>query len=120
RFGNLLVFRGTFALPGKQAPTLFFEGIKKIYLTDKPDLEQGERLLRQSAEMDPSAFFVNIELGNVCLKRGSREDALRAYTAALERAPEDHDLRQSIQEQIQRVARESLDKVPPLRNPAKE
>jgi Dolichyl-phosphate-mannose-protein mannosyltransferase len=117
RFGNLLVFRGTFALPGKQATTLFFAAVRRIYISDKPDLDQGERLLRQSAEMDPSAFFVNIELGNVCLRRGSREDALRAYTAALEHTPDDHDLRQSIQEQLQRVARESLDKVPPLRNP---
>lgn len=117
RFGNLLVFRGTFAMPGKQATTLFFAAVRRIYISDKPDLEQGERLLRQSGEIDPNAFFVNIELGNVCLKRGSREDALRAYTAALEHTPDDRDLRESIQEQIQRVARESLDKVRPLRNP---
>jgi hypothetical protein len=119
RLGNLFVFRGTFPMAGKQAGALFFAGLRKLY-SDKPDLEQGERLLRQSAEMDPRAFFVNIELGNVCLKRGSREDALRAYTAALEHTPDDHDLRQSIQEQMQRVARESLDKVPPLRNPNME
>jgi hypothetical protein len=119
RLGNLLVFRGTFPMPGKQATTLFFAALSKIY-RDKPDLEAGERLLKQSAELDPSAFSVNIELGNVCLQRGSRQDALRAYTAALEHTPDDHDLRQSIQEQIQRVARESLDRIPPLRNPSAE
>ena len=70
--------------------------------------------------MDPRAFFVNIELGNVCLKRGSREDALCAYNAALEHAPYDRDLRQSIQKQIQRVLAEPLNRVPPLRNPNAE
>ncbi len=120
RFGNLFVFRGTFALPGKQAATLYFAGFRKIYLAETPDLELGERLLRQSAEIDPSAFFVNIELGNVRLRRGSREEALRAYAAALEHAPNDRVLRDSIQEQIQRVSTKPLDKIPPLRNPSAE
>lgn len=120
RFGNLFVFRGTFALPGKQAATLYFAGIRKIYLADTLDLELGERLLRQSAEIDPSAFFVNIELGNVRLRRGSREEALHAYTAALEHAPNDRVLRDSIQEQIQRVSTKPLDEISPLRNPSAE
>jgi hypothetical protein len=30
----------------------------------------AERLLRQSLALDPSPFFVDIESGNVCLKRG--------------------------------------------------
>jgi len=116
RFGNLLVFRGTFALPGKQAAALYFAGLSKIF-SEKPYLEKAERLLSQSAAIDPSAFFVNIELGNVFLKRGSREDALRAYTAALEHAPDDKSLRQSIQEQIKRVSVEVLDQIPELRDP---
>jgi hypothetical protein len=119
RFGNLLVFRGTFAMPGKQAATLFFAALRKIY-TDNPDFELGERLLRRSAEIDPSAFFVDIELGNVCLKRGSREEAVQAYTAALEHAPGDRDLRRSIQGQIQRLSTQSLDRIQALRNPATE
>jgi len=120
RFGNLFVFRGTFALPGKQAATLYFAGFRKIFLADPPDLELGERLLRQSAEIDPSAFFVNIELGNVRLRRGAREEALHAYTAALEHAPDDTALRRSIQEQIQRVLMDPVDKILPLRNPTQE
>jgi hypothetical protein len=78
-------------------------------------------LLRQSAAFDPNAFFVNIELGNVCLRLGSRDDALRAYSAALEHAPNDFDVRLSIQNQIQRVSIEkNLDRIPPLRNPGVE
>jgi hypothetical protein len=120
RFGNFLVFRGTFALPGRQAATLYFAGIREIYLADTANLELGERLLRESVEIDPTAFFANIELGNVCLRRGSRDDALRAYTAALQYAPNDPVLRQSIQDQIQRVLTQSSDKIPGLRNPTME
>ena len=116
RFGNLLVFRGTFVLPGKQATALYDAARSKIFV-EKPDLEKAERLLSQSAAIDPSAFFVNIELGNVCLKRGSQEDGLRAYTAALEHAPDDKSLRQAIQEQINRVSVETLGQIPELRDP---
>ncbi len=116
RFGNLLVFRGNFLLPGKQATTLYYAARSQIF-TEKPDLEEAERLLKQSAALDPDAFFANIELGNVCLRRGSREDALRAYTAALQHGPNDSALRQAIQEQIKRVSIEALDQIPELRDP---
>ncbi len=116
RFGNALVFKGTFALPGKQAGALYFAGLSKIF-AEKPDLEEAERLLKQSAALDPDAFFVNIELGNIYLRRGSREEALRAYKAALQHAPSDKGLRQSIQEQIKRVSVEALDQIHELRDP---
>jgi len=116
RFGNLLVFRGTYALPGKQAGALYFAGLSKIF-AEKPDLEKAERLMSKSAAIDPNAFFVNIELGNLCLKRGSREDALRAYAAALDHAPNDPALRQALREQIKRVSVEALEQVPELRDP---
>src|SRR5215470_5165259 len=119
RFGNLLVFRGTFYLPTGQAEGSYSEALEKLY-AEKPDLETAERFLKQSAVLDPNAFFVNIELGNVCLKRGSREDALHAYTAALDHAPNDREMRRSIQEQIQRVLTKPLDKIPALRNPQLE
>jgi predicted negative regulator of RcsB-dependent stress response len=68
-------------------------------------------VLKQSAALDPDAFFVNIELGNIYLRRGSREEVLRAYKAALQHAPSDNGLRQSIQEQIKRVSVEALDQI---------
>jgi hypothetical protein len=119
RIGNAIVFRGTFMLPGEQAPTMYFLADLKLY-AEKPDLEAAERLLRQSAAIDPTAFFVNIELGNVCLKRGLREDALRAYTLALAQAPNDSALRRSIEEQMRRVTSQSLEQIPALRNPQLE
>jgi hypothetical protein len=116
RFGNLMVFRGTCACGAVLAPSLYADAISNIYAR-KPDLEGGERLLQQSVGLDPSAFFVFIELGNVALKRGSRENALQAYSGALQHAPNDPELRRSIEEQIKRVSSEPLDKIPELRNP---
>jgi tetratricopeptide (TPR) repeat protein len=116
RFGNLLVFRGTCACGAILAPGSYEDAVSKIY-AEKPDLEAAERLLRQSLAFDPSPFFVHIELGNVCLKRGSRDCALQAYSAAFQRAPNDPELRRSIEEQIKRVSSEPLDQVPELRDP---
>jgi hypothetical protein len=56
-------------------------------------------------------------LGNLLLRRGAREDALHAYSEALQHAPNDAVLRHSIEEQIKRVSFEPLDRVPELRNP---
>jgi Dolichyl-phosphate-mannose-protein mannosyltransferase len=117
RFGNLLIFRGTF--PSNLAGKFYFDALAKIF-TERPDFEAAERLLRQSLSSDPTAFFVDIQLGNVCVKRGSRECALHAYSDALEYAPNDSQLRGSIEVQIKRVSSEPLSQVPDLRDPFME
>ncbi|MGA8270138.1 MAG: hypothetical protein WB919_01185, partial [Candidatus Sulfotelmatobacter sp.] len=117
RFGNLLVFRGTF--PSNLAGKFYFDALAKIF-TEKPDLEAAERLLRQSLASDPTAFFVDIQLGNVCVKRGSRECALHAYSDGLQYAPNDSQLRGLIEVQIKRVSSEPLSQVPDLRDPFME
>jgi tetratricopeptide (TPR) repeat protein len=120
QFGNLLVFRGTFDVRGRLARHLYSLGIQKEYSAEKPDLDAAERLLGESAEADPSPFFVHLELGNIYVKRGSREDAIRAYNSALKYAPPDAVMRLAIQEQIRRVSGEALERILPLRNPALE
>jgi hypothetical protein len=117
RFGNLLVFRGTF--PSNLAGKFYFDALGKIF-TEKPDLEAAERLLRQSLSLDPTAFFVDIQLGNVCVKRGSRECALHAYSDGLQCAPNDSQLRGLIEAQIKRVSSQPLSQVPDLRDPFME
>jgi tetratricopeptide (TPR) repeat protein len=111
-----MVFQGICACGPVLASGLYFDAISLIY-TEKPDLEAAERLLRQSVSLDPSAFFVSIELGDVWVKRGSREDALHAYADALQHAPDDLQLRRSIEEQIKSVSSVPLDQVRQLRDP---
>jgi hypothetical protein len=117
RFGNLMVLRGTF--PSYLGSKFYFDALSKIY-TEKPELEAAETLLRQSLASDPNAFFVDIELGNVCMKRGSRDCALQAYSDALQHAPDDSQLRGLIEAQIKRVSAEPLKRIPDLRDPFME
>ena len=116
RFGNLFVYQGTFFSPADAAAALYFHGIEKLY-ADQPDDAAAEKAFQQSAEMDPTAFFVHIELGNLLLKRGAREAALRAYSDALKFAPEGALIRKPIEMQIERITHHLPGEIPPLRNP---
>lgn len=116
RFGNIFVYRGTFHLPALAAGGLYWHGIVKLY-ADEPDETAAEEAFRRSVEIDPSAFFVHIELGNLLLKRGAREKALRAYSDALKYAPEDAVTRAPIEEQIKRISDRPGGQIPTLRNP---
>jgi len=119
RFGNLMIFRGQFRMPGKQAVQLYLLGNGKIY-AEHPDLHSAEVLLEQSAVADPNAYFVHIALGNVRLRLGSREGALQAYKEALRYVPDDPAMRQTIEQQVRRVSARSLDQIPPIRDPGME
>jgi tetratricopeptide (TPR) repeat protein len=119
RLGNLFIFRGTFYLPGEAASDFYWRGIRDIY-GEKPDDAEAEKAFRHSVALDPTAYFVHIELGNLYLKRGSREECVRAYADALKYAPEDLGIRSELQNQIQRVSREALAGFRPLRDPHME
>jgi len=113
------VFRGNFNLPGKTSAALYDAALQKIF-TEKAELQAAESMLKQAAALDPEALFVNVELGNVRLRLGSRDGALSAYQAALQHVPNDPSLRQSIEHQIQRLSVDSLDQIPALHDPGLE
>ncbi len=120
RFGNLFVFRGTF--PGStstRAAFLFYNAIDKIY-SPEHDVEGGIALMSQSAEVDPSPFFVWLELGNQYLAIGNREESLRTYKLSLEHAPKSDKVYLLLEDQIRKVEGEPMDKIAPLRNPGAE
>lgn len=119
RFGNLIIFRGAYNSPGLAAPDLYFGAMGEIY-AEKPNLRAAENLLKRSIQLDPTAFFVHLQLGNLCLKRGSRDEALRAYSDAFRYASFDPEQRRLIKHQVERVSTEPLDQIPELRNPAME
>jgi hypothetical protein len=107
-------------VPAALASDRYDAALTKIY-GEKPDLVEGEKLLRQSTALDPSAFFVHLEIGNLALARGSREESLAAYQAALACAPLGlPESRRLIAEQIRRVNSEPLSKIGALRNPELE
>ena len=119
RFGNLFIFNGNFFLPGEAASEFYWRGFRSIY-GSKPDDEQAVTAFRRSVELDPTAYFVHIQLGNLYLKSRSREKCVREYSEAFRYAPEDPDIRSVLQNQIQRVSQEDLAKIEPLRDPHME
>jgi tetratricopeptide (TPR) repeat protein len=116
RLGNLFIFQGSFYLPGEAASDFYWRGIRDIY-GDKRDDAEAEESFRRSAELDPTAYFVHIEIGNLALKRESREDCVRSYSEALKYAPEDPRIRSVLQNQIQLVSHGALTRVRPIRDP---
>ena len=119
RFGNVLVFRGTFETKVLKAAGLYRRAVDKIY-TDKPETEEAIKMLSESVAIDPKAFFVALELGNQYLKVGKREEALRAYRIAKENVPSSDEISESLSRQIERVETEPLEQIQPLRNPGIE
>lgn len=116
RFGNLMVFRGACACGPILAGSLYQESVSKIF-AEKPDWAAAQRLLQASVALDPSAFFVHIELANVYLAQGQHDRALQAYADALRYAPTDSALRQPIQVQIQKFSSRPANGIEPLRDP---
>jgi hypothetical protein len=121
RFGNLLVFRGPCVDCGALLSVgLFYGSIAKMF-SEKPDLNAAEKMLKLSIALDPTTpYFVYLQLGNLYLREGFREKALQAYTDAAQHANIDPVGKGLIEEQIQRVSSEPLNKVPELRNPGME
>lgn len=120
RFGNLFVYRGTFDIRPLKGQGLAYRAGFQIY-GPEPDIERAIGMLEESYSLDPSAFFVALELGNQYLKLGRRDETLNAYERALERCPVEDPNRELLLVQVDRLKNsDSLDGIQPLRNPAME
>lgn len=119
RFGNLFVFEGAFDIRPLLAQTLQYRATFLVY-GPEPDLEKAIELLNESVRLDPRAFFVSLELGNLYLKTGKRDEALAAYRTAYANTPEADPAYNELANQIERVQNEALENISPLRNPSME
>lgn len=119
RRGNLFIFDGTFSLPGLAANTLYWRGIEKLY-GEKPDYAEAEKAFFGSVELDHTAYFAQIQLANLYLRRGARDEAIHSYSDALKFAPHEAKILSAIQIQLQRLERDPIASIPPLRDPAME
>jgi len=121
RFGNVFVFQGTFPIStATRAQSLYYRAVYgKIYVAE-PDIEGAIDMLSRSVALDPTAFFAALELGNLYLKSGNREESLKAYRIAADNAPKADGIGEIILRQIERVETEPLSEIEPLRNPEAE
>jgi hypothetical protein len=117
RFGNVLVYRGTFDLPWMRAFNEHYRAAMLLTMTKHPDLGQVESLLAHSALLDPTAYPTWISLGNVRAKRGDREEAIRAFSEARKWVDPGDPLRREIETHISRLRSRPLQQVESLTNP---
>jgi tetratricopeptide (TPR) repeat protein len=117
RFGNLMIYHGTYHLPGYVAGAMYWRAHQLTYLSS-PDPVKAEGLLRRVIELEPHSYAVRIELGNFALKRQDVAEAVSWYRGALEDAPTQY--KGNIAEQIAKLATNAPTAVPPLHNPSLE
>jgi hypothetical protein len=120
RFGNLMVYRGTFYLPKERAFRFFFNGIDALY-SPQGSAAKAESLIRQATVVNADAFFAWIELGNLQAKRGDRAGAIESFQKAFPREPDHARLQHQLENQIhllQTAANPAS--VPSFRNPMLE
>lgn len=119
RFGSLFVFEGAFDIRPLRAQGLAYRAAFQIF-GPEPNIEKAIQMLEESAALDPRAFFVSLELGNLYLKTGKRDEALAAYRTAYANTPEADPAYKELANQIERVQNEALENISPLRNPSLE
>lgn len=122
RMGNLFVFKGTFERPKAAiSRSRFYRAIFTKINVPQPDIPGAIEMLKESAELDPKAFMVSLELGNQYLKMNDRPAALEAYRKALEHAPASDSISDILREQVLRLeSDEPIERITPLRNPSLE
>jgi tetratricopeptide (TPR) repeat protein len=118
-YGNLLIFQGTFTLPSPRAVRLVYRALDAEY-SETPDLAKAELFMTKSLEANPKIYYRWLELGNILIQRGKRDEALRAYENAKTYAPAGDEIIGLLTRQIQRVSQEDPRSISPLRNPALE
>jgi hypothetical protein len=117
RFGNLMIYHGTYHLPGLVAGAMAWRAKHFMYL-NPPDPIKAEALIRRVIELEPKDYTAAIDLGNFALQRHEIPEALSWYRNALINAPPQ--FKANISEQIARLSSGSGATVHPLHNPSQE
>ncbi len=115
RFGNLLVFRGTFHIPWRRSMALYVAATKALYLERDP--RRAEPLFAEAVRLYPPLYPAAVELGNLRARRGARREAIHAFELARAQATPGDPIIERLSEQIHRLRREPPRSLPPVRNP---
>lgn len=117
RFGNLLVYRGTFHLPEWRAWNLTIQAMDLLY-SEKPDPDRARVLFEEVIALRPMMVGPAVELGNMALKRGDGTAALSAYRTARQYAPPGDPVTPALDGQLSRLqSGQDPQSIPAIRNP---
>ncbi len=121
RIGNLLIYRGTFHLPWLRENKLLFRA-RRLLTSPKPELDKAEAQLREVLTINPKSFVAFLQLGNLMLRRGERDEARQFYERAREQlGTDDQTMRAVLTQQIERLSsNEPLERIPPVRGTREE
>jgi hypothetical protein len=86
RFGNLLIYRGSFDLPEWRAIRLYWRGFTALYAPEAGPAKSLP-LFQQAADANPRFYPAWIEIGNLQAQLGHRDLAIHAFEQALASAP---------------------------------
>jgi len=121
RMGNLLVFRGKFPkTKASKAPSLYWRAVYDNIYVPEPNIPTAIEMLTESVELDPTAFFVAIELANQYLALGNRAEALKYYEKAYEYSPRSDNISELLRAQVEKMRGDLNSEVDPIRNPGLE
>jgi Dolichyl-phosphate-mannose-protein mannosyltransferase len=121
RIGNLLIYRGTFYLPWIRERQLLTRA-RRLLTSSEPNLDKAEAQFREILTINPNSFGALLGLGNLMLRRGQREEALRLYELARKQLEnEEQAMRAVLTQQIERLSsNEPLERIPPVRGTREE
>src|SRR4030095_2698647 len=113
------IYRGTFYLPWIRERQLL---IRARRLLTSSDLDKAEAQFREVLTINPNSFGALLGLGNLMLRRGQREEALRLYELARKQLEnEEQAMRAVLTQQIERLSsNERLERIPPVRGTREE
>jgi dolichyl-phosphate-mannose-protein mannosyltransferase/tetratricopeptide repeat protein len=120
RIGNLLIYRGTFHLPWLRETKLLLRA-RRLLAQPQPDFEKAEAQLREVLTINPNNFGVLLQLGNLKLRRGERNEAASFYERARKQVSDDAGMSATLSRQIERLSSaEPIERLATIRDPREE
>ena len=120
RIGNLMIYRGTFHLPWLRETKLLLRA-RRFLAMPQPDFEEVQEALSEVLTINPNSFGALLQMGNLELRRGDRDEAVRFYARAREQVSNNAGMSAVLTRQIERLrSSESIERIPPVRDPREE
>jgi len=120
RIGNLMIYRGTFHLPWLRETKLLLRA-RRFLAMPEPDFEQVQEALSEVLTINPNNFGALLQMGNLKLRRGERDEAVKFYSRAREQVSDNAGMSAALTRQIERLtSSEPIERIPPVRDPREE